>query len=82
MNIVGEKKYLKQLKDGGQCKDCKGSCAMDWSYDGFKNHTFGGERNSLSPEPKILTMFCADAEIPVLCRRLVNGGREPSKYRN
>jgi len=27
--------------------------------------------------PNIFWMFCADAEIPVLCRRLMNGEREP-----
>ena len=70
--------YLKHLKDSGQCRGCKGSCAIDWSPDGFKNHTLGGERSSSSPEPKIITMFCADAEIPVLCRRIMNGGREPN----
>jgi hypothetical protein len=26
-------KYLKQLKDSGQCRDCEGSCAIDWSSD-------------------------------------------------
>jgi hypothetical protein len=71
-------KYLKQLKDGGQCQGCKGSCAIDWSPDGFVNHTLAGEGSSSSPGPKINYMFCADAEIPVLCRRLMNGGREPN----
>jgi hypothetical protein len=73
-------KYLKLLKDSGQCRDCKGSCAIDWSPEGFKNHTIGGGCSSSSPELKISWMFCADAEIPVLCRRLMNGEREPDKY--
>ena len=68
--------YLKQLKNNDQCQDCKGSCAIDWSPEGFKNHTLSGKRSSYSPEHKIHFMFCADAEIPVLCRQLINGGRE------
>jgi hypothetical protein len=69
-------KYLKQLKDIGACRGCEGSCAVDWSPQGFKNHTIGGENHSSSPEPKMSWMFCADAETPVLCRRLINGERE------
>ena len=72
-------KYLKNLKENGHCRGCKGSCAIDWSPDGFVNHTIGGAGNSFSPEPKVHFMFCADAEIPILCRRLMNGGREPLK---
>ena len=68
--------FIKKLKDSGQCRDCKGSCAIDWSPGGFVNHTLSGECCSLSPEPKINYMFCADAEIPVLCRRVMNGERE------
>jgi hypothetical protein len=68
--------YLKHLKDSGQCRGCKGSCAIDWAPDEFKSHTLGGERSSSSPMPKILRMYCADAEIPALCRRIING-REP-----
>ena len=70
-------KYLKYLKDNGQCRDCEGSCAIDWSPHGFKNHTLSGEGGSSSPEPKVSYIFCADAEIPILCRRLMNGEREP-----
>ena len=66
---------LKSLKDTGQCRDCVGSCAIDWAPDGFNNHTLIGEPSSSSPEPNILTMFCANAEIPVLTRRLMNGER-------
>src|SRR5271157_225344 len=62
-------KYFKQLKATGQCRGCKGSCTIDWSPDGFVNHTIGGEGSSSSPGPKIHFMFCANAEIPVLCRR-------------
>jgi hypothetical protein len=69
--------FLKKLKDSGHCRVCKGSCAVDWSPEGFYNQTIGGERISSSPGPNIFWMFCADAEIPVLCRRLTNGGREP-----
>jgi len=69
-------KYLKQLKDSGQCRDYEGSCAIDWSPDGFVNHTLAGEGSSSSPEPKINYMFCADAAIPILMRQLMNGGRE------
>ena len=72
-------KYLKQLKDTGECQGCKGSCAIDWSPDGFVNHTIGGEGSSSSPGLKINYMFCANAEIPVLCRRIMNGGREADK---
>ena len=67
--------YLEQLKATGQCQGCKGSCAIDWSPDGFVNHTLAGEGSSSSPEPRINYMFCANAEIPVLCRQLMNGGR-------
>ena len=69
-------KYLKNLKENGQCQGCKSSCATDWSPDGFVNHTIGGAGNSFSPESKVHFMFCANAEIPVLCRRLTNGGRD------
>jgi hypothetical protein len=72
-------KYLKQLKYGGQCQGCKGSCAIDWAPVGFSNHTIGGENHSSSREPKISWMFCANAGIPVLTRQLMNGGREPYK---
>ncbi len=72
-------KYIKNLKSEGSCRGCQGSCAIDWSPDGFVNHTIGGVVNSFSPEPKVHFMFCADAEIPVLSRRLMNGGREPGK---
>jgi hypothetical protein len=67
--------YLSQLKDSGQCRDCKGSCAIDWAPDGFKNHTLTGERSFSSPVPKINWMFCANAEIPILTRRIMNGER-------
>jgi hypothetical protein len=66
-------KYLKQLKESGECQNCKGSCAIDWSPDGLTNHTLSGERTSSSPEPKVSMMFCADAETPVLTRRIMNG---------
>ena len=69
-------KYIKNLKSEGNCQGCQGSCAIDWSPDGFKNHTLEGEGSSSSPEPKINFMFCADAEITVLCRRIMNSGRE------
>ena len=46
-------KYLEQLKATGQCRGCKGSCAIDWSPDGFVNHTLAGEGSSSSPGPKI-----------------------------
>ena len=72
-------KHLKQIKDDGHCRRCEGSCAIDWSPRGFQNHTLSGEGSSSSPEPKISYMFCADAEIPVLCRRIINGEREPNK---
>ena len=68
-------KYVKQLKDGGKCQGCKGSCAIEWTPAGFVNHTIGGAGNSFSPKPKVHFIFCADAEIPVLCRRLINGER-------
>ena len=70
-------KYLKHLKDNSQCQDCEGSCSIDWSPEGFKNHTLGGPRLASHPGPNLLLMFCADAEIPVLCRHIMNGGREP-----
>lgn len=66
-------KYLTQLKIKGQCRNCEGACSIDWSPDGFKNHTLGGARLSSNPGPNLLLMFCADAEIPVLTRRLMNG---------
>ena len=68
--------FLKKLKDSGQCRECQGSCAIDWSPDGFKNHTLSGEGSSSSPGPTINYMFCANAEIPVLCRRIMNGERQ------
>ena len=47
---IGEiEKYLKQLKDTGHCKECKGSCAIDWVPVGFSNHTIAGE-NHCSPD--------------------------------
>lgn len=67
--------YLMLLKNSGQCRDCKGSCAVDWAPDGFNNHTLSGERSSSTIEPKISTMFCANAETPALTRRLMNGER-------
>ena len=69
-------KYLKQLKDTGECQGCKGSCAIDWAPVGFSNHTIGGENHSSSQEPKISWMFCADAEIPILTRQLISGKRD------
>jgi hypothetical protein len=77
LNIEIEK-YLKHLIDSGQCQDCKGACAIDWSPDGFKNHTLVGGRVSSSPGPNLFMMFCADAEIPILCRQLINARRESS----
>jgi hypothetical protein len=72
-------KYLKQLKINGQCRDCEGSCSIDWSHEGFKNHTLGGAHLSSTPGPNLLLIFCTDVEVPVLCRQLTNGGREPYK---
>jgi len=69
-------KYLKHLKDGGQCRNCKGSCAIDWAPDGFKNHTLTGERSSSSPMPQIFRMYCVNAETPELVRQL-DREREP-----
>ena len=43
------------------------------------NHTIAGEGGSSVLEPKISWMFCADAEIPVLCRQIMNDRREPDK---
>jgi hypothetical protein len=40
--------FLKKLKDGGECRDCKGSCSIDWSPDVFTNHTVSGECSSSS----------------------------------
>jgi hypothetical protein len=72
--VEGEiEKYLKWLKDSSQCRDCKGSCAIDWSPNGFKNHNLTGERSSSSSEPKLFIIYCADAEIPVLTRRIMSG---------
>ena len=68
-------KYLKQLKVNGQCRDCEGACSIDWSPDGFKNHTLGGGHLSSTPGPNLFLMFCADAEIPVLCRGIIKGER-------
>jgi hypothetical protein len=69
--------FLKKLKDNGQCRNCKGSCCIDWAPDGFSNHTVSGECSSSSSKPKISLMFCADAEIPMLCRSIMIGEREP-----
>jgi hypothetical protein len=68
--------FLKKLKDGGECRGCKGSCAIDWSPDGFANHMISGACPSSSSEHKVHLMFCADAEIPILCRHIINGERE------
>jgi hypothetical protein len=65
--------FLKTLKDDGLCLNCKGTCAIDWSPDGFKNHTLGGAGYFSSSGPNLFLMFCADAEIPVLCRQIMNG---------
>jgi len=32
-------KYIKSLRVNGQCRGCNGSCAIDWSSDGFVNPT-------------------------------------------
>jgi hypothetical protein len=71
-------KQLKQLKDSGRCQDCRGSCAIDWAPDGFKNHTLMGESCSSASAPKIFAMFCANSEIPGLTRRIMNGERTRS----
>ena len=71
-------KYLKQLKDIGACRGCKGSCSIDWAPVGFSNHTIGGENHSSSQEPKISWMFCGNVEIPILMRQLMSGKREPT----
>ena len=68
-------RYLIELKESGQCRDCVGSCGIDWAPEGFRNHTLTGAHSSSSSEPQILTMFCANAEIPVLTRRIMNGER-------
>jgi hypothetical protein len=73
-------KYLKNLKDSCRCRGCKGSCAIDWAPDGFTNYTLIGEYGPSSLEPMINYIFYADAEIPVLTRQIMNGGREPDKY--
>ena len=70
-------RYLTQLKVNGQCRCCEGGCSIDWSPDGFENHTLGGAQLASAPGPNLLLMFCADAEIPVLCRHIMNIGREP-----
>ena len=70
--------FLKKLKDGGECRVCKGSCCIDWSPAGFENHVISGAGPSSSSGHKVHLMFCADAEIPILCRRIVNGEREPT----
>jgi hypothetical protein len=69
--------FLKYLKGSGQCQDCLGSCALDWEPSGFNNHSLTGICSSASSTstPKIFTMYCADAEIPVLTRRIMNGER-------
>jgi hypothetical protein len=69
--------FLKKLKDGGECRGCKGSCSIDWSPDGFKNHMISGAGPTSFSEHKVHLMFCADAEIPILCRHIMNGEREP-----
>ena len=70
-------KYLKYLKESAQCRDCKGSCALDWEPVGFKNHTIIGENANSSPAPIINWMYCAHAGTPALVRRLMNGERTP-----
>jgi hypothetical protein len=68
-------KYLSDLKHSGQCRDCKGSCAIDWAPGGFANHTLAGGQSTASPAPKMFWMYCANAEIPILTRRIMNGER-------
>jgi hypothetical protein len=72
-------KYIKQLKADGHCRGCQGACSIDWLPEGFKNHTLGGTHYSSSPGPNLFMMFCADVEIPILCRQLINVGREQDK---
>jgi hypothetical protein len=67
--------YLAQLKDRGLCRDCTGSCGIDWSPSGFTNFSHVGESSSLTGERHIHLMFCANAEIPELTRRVMNGER-------
>jgi hypothetical protein len=68
-------KCLKHIKDSGQCRDCKGSCVIDWKPVEFNNYFLTGERCSSSSEPKISWMFCINAEIPILAKRIMNGER-------
>jgi hypothetical protein len=71
-------RYLKHLKDSGQCRDCKGSCAIDWAPDGFKNHAVIGEcRSSFS---KISMIYCASAEGIELTRWIMNGEIEANEH--
>jgi hypothetical protein len=67
--------YLKYIRENGLCRDCKGSCSVEWTPDGFENHTLSREHSSSSSESKTSFMYCADAEIPVLSRRIMNGER-------
>ena len=73
-------KYLTHLKDSGECRECKGSCAIDYASKEFKNHTLLGERGFLSSGPKISLNYCANAKTPELLRRL-DCQREPRIFK-
>jgi hypothetical protein len=63
-------KYLKHLKDSGKCRYCKGSCAIDYASNEFKNHTLSGGMGFLSSGPKVSLNYCANSQTPELLRRL------------
>ena len=73
-------KYLKYLKESGECRNCKGSCAIDYASKEFKNHTLLGERGFLSSGPRIRLNYCANAKTPELLRRL-DCQREPRIFK-
>lgn len=64
-------KYLESLKDTGQCQGCKGSCAIDWDMDGFKNHAIIGA--SSSPSGELTVIYVVNDETAQLTRRIMAG---------
>ena len=65
-------KYLKYLKESGQCTGCQGSCALNWEPGGFKYHTLQGKGRSNSSEPSIFTIHCIDEETTMSIRHVAD----------
>ncbi len=45
----------------------------DTTFHGFKNSTIECQDRSSSPKPDVSIIFCTNAEIPVVCKRVIKG---------